>query len=160
MWPPSFSRVPTDNVWEARSLPARSTKFYKRNNICSCSFYFEVYNKKNQKKILKTVVIHTKYPYHSSCESTCIVEPCEFTGRAFNCLKKISRYIIDHYLIKLHVSLVKLWVEYQSNNLMRSRAHLIHWRLSNFSLSYKHTIPNTISIRGENLKISTQVMFL
>lgn len=52
IWQPSFSRLPAEDAWDARSLPAKSTKFYvqKRSSSASdlCHFHLEVHCRKER----------------------------------------------------------------------------------------------------------------
>lgn len=73
MWQPSFNLVPADNDWDARSLPARSTKFCI--TIVKSAFNYKKEKEKQQNIFRKTERLDCYYnlSYHKSCKCAWIV---------------------------------------------------------------------------------------
>lgn len=60
MWQPSFNLAPVDNAWEARSLPAKSTKFCTKHQFGTTQFSnFSLKNDKMPKTLSREFLVLT-----------------------------------------------------------------------------------------------------
>lgn len=104
IWQPSFNLVPADNAWDARSLPAKSTKFCRVNKAC-LHFAFMTWKKYGQ----------NLSSYHTGNKCSWLVLTQELTSRTFNSLR--IKTIINNeirqqlFLHKYHKSLLIFYMQ-------------------------------------------------
>lgn len=107
MWQPSFNRAPSDCVWEARSLPAKSTKFWTTIGICKLTILDQrkhLYKKESCKVIFEWITNPTYQAGDQSIREACILYsgrtfhrlPCSCRQRSVWCLlKQWTTYELD-----------------------------------------------------------------
>lgn len=130
MWQPSFSLVPADNDWDARSLPAKSTKFYvqmiKQSAVTSVHYYMNTlycsaWEKHFRTTVAKRVLKSLSLPMFSPAELSIVCN---------------NLYVKNRVVLKFNRLLdKKSQLFYQSDDLVRSRACFVQGSLPNLSLS-------------------------
>jgi hypothetical protein len=155
IWQPSFSLVPADNAWDARSLPARSTKFCTERN--NAHYYFDT-KKKLQHILLDvltalaTSVVDLSFPRNSRAElSTVWINTYRFQGKAyFHAIDQrkqvedkpisvsdeiwsffhLKRSPLSFFeLLQSHSAQMRLQISASYNNLRHSKKPMLHLRI-------------------------------